>query len=112
MDKKIQQSVLKYIKKAREVPRSQVITVISDRNLEKRILIQEVINLLLDADLISIVGADDTLALTNKGHKHLGPWYRRINWQHHTLKIAKYIIVFLLGLFATEIKNLILNFFK
>jgi len=109
---KIEKSVLDYFRQVSEVTRSQVITVVSEKNKYRRDLVQKAINLLLDAKLLQIVGLADTLALTNEGQRRLQSWYKRINWSHYALKISTYLVVFLLGLFASEIKDLIVNLFK
>ena len=109
---KIQKNVLEYFKKVNEVTRGQIITVISNKNNYERDVVQKAINLLLDAKLLQIIGRADTLALTNAGQKMLQSWYKRINWIHYILKILTYLGVFILGLFANEIKNLIISLFN
>ena len=78
MDKKLQILILKYIRKAKEVTRGQVITVINQSSGYERIDIQEAINILLKDDKkIRIVGRADTLSLTKRGHEALAPWYKK-----------------------------------
>ena len=71
MEKKIQKAVLQYIKKCKEVTRSQVIGEVSKLQGCERIGTQEAINILIDDKKIHIVGLADTLALTRKGYESL-----------------------------------------
>lgn len=109
---KIKQSILNCIKKHREVTKFQIITELSNENSEKRILVQEAINLLLSNNSIFVVDRANTLALTEEGLKQLNPWYQKINWKNYIIKIFGYIFVFLLGMFTVEIKNIIISLFK
>ncbi len=76
MDKELQKIVLQYIKKCKEVCRSQVIGEVSKIKNCERLDTQEAINILLDDKKIMIVGLADTLALTRRGHEALSPWYK------------------------------------
>lgn len=112
MDKKLQRKILEYVRQSKEVPRDQIMIVLSNQNIEKRSTIQENINLLLDNKLIHIVGVADTIALTNKGYIALKSWYERINWKKYAIKIFFLACVSLSGLFSEEIKIFIVSLYK